>query len=72
MFDHRVVFRSLTEERTVQCGYTEDGIQLDVAAGSNWTVADITDVAVGASPSAIKVNLEKVADDIGGYMVDHN
>lgn len=48
------------------------GIQLDVAAGSNWTVADLTDVAVGASPSAIQVNLEKVADDLGGYMVDHN
>ena len=48
------------------------GIQLAVAAGSNWTVADITDVTVGASPSAIQVNVEKVADDLGGFMVDHN
>ncbi len=46
------------------------GIRLSVAAGSNWTVADLTDVAVGASPSAIQVDLEQVAEDLGGFMVD--
>lgn len=47
------------------------GIRLSVAAGSNWTVTDLTDVAVGASPSATQVDLEQVAADLGGFMVDH-
>ena len=47
------------------------GIRLDVAAGGNWAVVDVADVGIGASPSATEVDLEQVAEDLGGFMVDH-